>query len=93
MASQEVLFAGATCALLVAPLVVLLRGHARTRNPRMLLAALAVSCFFLTDFYLLLAHLGFAPGADQTELVEFLGDVATAGLLAAAFTLRLGTPP
>lgn len=88
--SQEAAFAGATCLLLAVPLLVLYRGYARSRNRRMLLAAAAVSVFFLTDFYLLLAHLGWLPGAGQTELVEFVGDVGTAGLLAVAFTWRSG---
>ena len=91
--SQEVGFAGVTCLLLVVPLAVLLRGYRRSRNPRMLLAGLAVAVFFLTDFFLLLAHLGAVPGAEQTELVEFIGDVGTAALLALAFTLRLPGEP
>jgi hypothetical protein len=87
---QEAAFAAVTCALLVIPLVVLFRGYVRRRNPRMLMAAFAVSLFFLTDFYLLLAHLGWLPGAEETELVEFLGDVGTAGMLALTFTLKFG---
>lgn len=89
---QEAAFAGLTCLLLLLPLLVLARGYARSRNPRMLLAALAVLAFFATDFFLLLAHLGWVPGAQQTELVEFIGDVVTALLLALTFTLPLGGP-
>lgn len=87
--SQEATFAGLTCVLLLLPLLVLLRGYARSHNRRMLVAAFAVAAFFCTDLYLLLAHLGWLPGAEQTEWVEFGGDILTAFLLALAFTLRL----
>jgi hypothetical protein len=88
--SQEAVFAGTTCLLLAFPIFILLRGHRRSRNPRMLLAALAVCAFFATDFFLLLAHVGWVPGSDQTELVEFVGDIVTAILLVLAFSLRFG---
>lgn len=91
--SQEAVFAGATCVLLAVPLLVLYRGYARSRNTRMLVAALAVTVFFLTDFYLLLAHIGWLSGSEQTELVEFVGDIGTAALLAVAFTWRFRGAP
>ena len=56
----------------------------------MLLAGLAVGAFFATDLILLLAGLGWIPGSDATEIIEFAGDVVTAGLLAFAFTLPMG---
>ncbi len=59
----------------------------------MMLAALAVAVFFTTDFVLLLAHIGWLPGAEETELVEFVGDLATAALLALTFTLRFEGAP
>lgn len=88
--SQEATFAGLTCLLLLVPLVVLLRGYRRSHNPRMLVATFAVAAFFVTDLFLLFAHLGWVPGAEQTELVEFVGDIVTAGLLALTFSLRFG---
>jgi hypothetical protein len=88
--SQEAVFAGTTCVLLAFPIVILFRGYSRSRNPRMLMAGLAVSSFFGTDFILLLAHMGWIPGADSTELVEFIGDLLTAALLALTFTMRFG---
>lgn len=84
---QEAAFAGTTCLLLLVPILILLRGYSRSRNPRMLAATFAVAAFFATDLYLFAAHMGWLPGADQTELVEFIGDVVTALLLALAFTL------
>lgn len=91
--SQEAAFAGLTCLLLLLPLAVLLRAYRRSRNPRMLMATAAVLAFFATDLFLFLAHLGWVPGAAQTELVEFAGDVLTALLLALTFTLRFGGKP
>lgn len=88
--SQEATFAAVTCVLLALPLFILFRGYARSRNPRMLVAGLAVCAFFATDLILLLAHLGWIPGAENTELVEFLGDILTAALLAVAFAMPLG---
>jgi hypothetical protein len=69
-------------------MMVLIRGFMRTRNPRMLLALGAVAIFFATDFYLFIAHLGWAPGSSQTELVEFIGDLGTAAMLAITFAVR-----
>jgi hypothetical protein len=56
----------------------------------MLMAALAVSAFFATDFILFVAHMGWLHLTGQTELVEFIGDIATASLLAVTFTMRRG---
>jgi hypothetical protein len=87
--SQEAMFAGTTCVFLLVPLVILARAYLRTRNPRLFWCSVAVGLFFLTDLILLLAHLDIMPGADQTELIEFVGDVGTAALLAIAFGMRL----
>ena len=55
----------------------------------MLVTAIAISVFFATDFILLLTNLEWIPGAAQTELIEFVGDILTASLLTIAFTMRV----
>jgi hypothetical protein len=84
----EVPMSLATALLLLGPAAVLWRAWARTRGRRALLAALALTSFFATDFALASGSaVGLLGGEDAAELVELVGDLVTASLFAAAFLL------
>jgi len=83
--SLESLLALATMIVVAGPLFVLAKAYARTHNRRVLLAVAGLAVFFVTEIIVLVDQVGFTPDFNETEIVEFVGDIAMAVCFAAAF--------
>jgi hypothetical protein len=81
----EVVFALVTSVFVAGPAVVLWKAYARTRTRRVLFAAIGFTVFFVTEFIVLIDQVGFTPSFNETETVEFVGDIIAAACFAIAF--------
>jgi hypothetical protein len=89
----EVVFALVTALFVAGPAFVLWKAYARTRTRRVLFAAIGFTVFLLTEIIVLIDQLGFTPNINETEIVEFVGDIFAAGFFAAAFLLPAAGDP
>jgi len=81
----ESLLALATILIVAGPTFVLAKAYARTRSRRVLLAAAGFAAFICTELVVFVDQFGFTPDVNETEIVEFIGDIVMAACFAVAF--------
>lgn len=91
--SLEVVFALVTSIIVAGPTIVLWKAYARTRTRRVMFAAIGFTIFLVAEVIVLVDQLGFTPDFNETETVEFVGDILAAACFAAAFLLPAAGDP